>query len=689
MTFLSPSILWLIGAIGIPIAIHILSLMRVNKVEFSSIRFIKELKTSSIRKIRNQKLLLLLFRILIIVCLVMMMAQPVTKGFMPGWISAEQDARLVFVIDNSASMSVKNGEKSLLDQSKSIAMTLIPQFNPETNINIFQTCPPKLIYSGLQNSSGLRNALKSIRPTASYDNLWNSILKGLADGTMAEPIKECVVLSDMMHPPDSLFHNAIDNLKEWKFYFIEPNSVKSNVGVLDASLAHRTKTLGQLLKLDTRVKNTGIEIKPNTPLELIFNNHRVGQVVTQFDPQKEKEFLFQAYPPEPGILEGEITLPKDDYEFDNKWYLSFPIMDEIRCAIIGADSKEISMVETILKSIDPENKFLKIDTRIQPNLSRLFLEDVDVALIHNPNSISKESIKDLDKFLMEGGGVIWFQGNYTEDQYDSELFSKIGFPEIGEMVNSGQGMFSTNIPYESPNVFQEIRVRDILKEMPEVFKYAKTYVSPKTKIHLELNNNDPFLMEFGRGSGSVFYFSSLLDLRWNDLPMRGIVVPLLFRLIILSGTDEVNTSAVLVDESKWISIEESKLRNKWEVVSPSGLREMIVPEYDKEGILVENTGELGIYQVFSNGEKFTSFPTRLHYKEYLSPRMQEVDMEAIFGIENMRWIKSQSDVTKTFSETRHGKSLWKFFLIASIIFLIAETIIGRPGSSFINNKLND
>ena len=99
MTFLSPSALWLLGAISIPIAIHILSLMRVNKVEFSSIRFIKELKTTSIRKIRTQKLLLLLLRILIIVCLVMMMAQPVTQGFMPGWISAEQDSRLVFIVD--------------------------------------------------------------------------------------------------------------------------------------------------------------------------------------------------------------------------------------------------------------------------------------------------------------------------------------------------------------------------------------------------------------------------------------------------------------------------------------------------------------------------------------------------------------------------------------------------------------
>ena len=689
MTFLSPSVLWLLGAISIPIAIHILSLMRVNKVEFSSIRFIKELKTTSIRKIRTQKLLLLLLRILIIVCLVMMMAQPVTKGFMPGWISAEQDSRLVFIIDNSASMSVKNGEKSLLDQSKSITMTLVTQFSSETNINIFQTCPPKLVYSGFQNSSGLRNALKSIQPTASYDNLWASITKGLVGRTMTEPIKECVILSDMMHAPDSSFQNDIDKLKDWKFYFIEPNPVKNNMGVLDATFANRTKTLGQLLKLDTRVKNTGTEAKPNIPLELIFNNQRVGQVVTQFEPQKEKEFLFQAYPPEPGILEGEITLPKDDYEFDNKWYLSMPIMDEIRCAIIGADSKEISMLETILKSIDPDNKFLKIDTRIQPNLSRLFLEDVDVALIHNPKAISKESIKDLDKFLMEGGGVIWFQGEYMEYQYDSELFSKIGFPKIDALVNSGQGMFKTNISSESSDVLQEIRVRDVTKEMPEVFKYAKTYVGPKTKIHLELNNNDPFLMELGRGSGSVFYFSSLLDLRWNDLPMRGVVVPLLFRLIILSGTDEVNTSAVLVDESKWISIEESKLRNKWEVVSPSGLTEMIVPEYDKEGILVENTGELGIYQVYSNGEKFTSFPTRLHYKEYLGDRMQKVDMEAILGIENMRWISSKSDVAKTFSETRHGKSLWKLFLIASIIFLIAETIIGKPASSLINNKLND
>ena len=98
--------------------------------------------------------------------------------------------------------------------------------------------------------------------------------------------------------------------------------------------------MNQLVKLNTRVKNSGTLIKPNIPLELVFNDQRVGQVVSEFDSGKEKEFLFQAYPAEVGILQGEIILPKDDYELDNYWYLSMPIMDQIRCSIIGSNAKQ-------------------------------------------------------------------------------------------------------------------------------------------------------------------------------------------------------------------------------------------------------------------------------------------------------------------------------------------------------------
>ena len=150
--------------------------------------------------------------------------------------------------------------------------------------------------------------------------------------------------------------------------------------------------------------------------------------------------------------------------------------------------------------------------------------------------------------------------------------------------------------------------------------------------------------------------------------------------------DRINTSAVLINEHKWISIEESKFTNKWEVVSPSGVTEMIVPEYDKEGIMITGTNELGIYRVFSNGENFTSFPTRLHYKEYIQKHIQQSDIERIFGSENIQWLKIEDNFAETFTETRHGKSLWKFFLIAAIILLLTETVVGRPLESHKRNS---
>ena len=139
----------------------------------------------------------------------------------------------------------------------------------------------------------------------------------------------------MMYEPDSSFLYGLNNIDEWKFYFVQPKPVFDNLGILNVSPASRIKTLSQLVKLDTRVKNSGTLSKPNIPLELVFNDHRVGQVVSEFDTGKEKEFLFQAYPAEVGILNGKIILPRDDYELDNYWHLSMQIMDQIRGSIIG------------------------------------------------------------------------------------------------------------------------------------------------------------------------------------------------------------------------------------------------------------------------------------------------------------------------------------------------------------------
>ena len=678
MTFLSPSVFWLFGALSVPIIIHILNRFNAKETQFSSILLINELKSNSIYRLNLRKILILILRLLFISSLVLMFARPVTKGFIPGWFAAEQDASLVIIIDNSASMTASSNRKMYLNIAKNELMSLLPTFKSETQIIISQTCPPKQVYEGLNIPTEIRNSIKYIEPTNDYDDLYKSINDIISGDNIYGAIKECIVFSDFMYSPDSSYFKNLETLENWKFYFVKQKKIDNNLSVSNVSLLNRMKLLSQLISVETDIKNTGINKIENVPIELSFNKQRVGQVITDFSPDGEKSFLFQAYPIKNGILESVITLPEDDYLLDNNWYQTIAILDKINCAIIGPNLEDISLIEMALKSIDDDGSFLNVTRIFQSKIKRLFLDEIDVILVHNVGGISKEGVDDLEKFLDRGGGVIWFQGIADKENFNEDFFSKLDFPKQKQKINSGEGVFNIEIPSEKSQLLKGLQKKTIQKELPEIYQYLEVQVSSNHKVHWVLNNEHPLLLEFSKGLGNIYYFSSLLDFKWTDLPARGIVVPLLYRLLILTGTDEINTAPVLVNESKTIDIRESNLNNSWEVVSPSGKTELIVPNYDKENIRITQTNELGIYEVYNNGELFTSFPTRLHYNEYPRPFIGENNFNKSFSNETLRWINLDSDFKQVFSETRHGKSLWKMFLLASIVFLLIETILSAP-----------
>ena len=154
----------------------------------------------------------------------------------------------------------------------------------------------------------------------------------------------------------------------------------------------------------------------------------------------------------------------------------------------------------------------------------------------------------------------------------------------------------------------------------------------------------------------------------------------------MAGTDELNTTSVEIDQTKVISLEESKLGNKWEVISPSGQKEMLVPDYNFEGIQIRMTNELGIYQVYANGEHVTSFPTKLNKNELLKNHINNKDIESIISDDQIKLIKLDKNISSSFSETRNGKNLWKIFLFLAIFFFFLESIIGLPNEKAIKRS---
>ena len=675
MNLLLPSSLIFLSFLAIPIMFHFFNKALIKKVDFSTISFIKKLEESAIRKVEIKKWMLLLIRLLMIVMLVILFSRPVTKGFMPGWLSAEMDSKLLIVIDNSSSMSAKFGASNMLDLSKESAKLLPQAFSEKTSVDVIQTCPPKIVFSGNIKDPNISLVIDQISETVNYDNLWFVIDSLMENIRVDEAIKECVIFSDFetKSTPDDIFIK-----KDWKTYFIKPGGVENNLGIHNLEIISRIKVPDQLLKIKTAVKNSGKRLESNVPINLLFNDNRVGQVISEFNLESNKEFIFQAYPEEKGILSGSIQLPFDDYENDNTWYLTAPILDKINCLMIGRSDDEVSMFNLIINAIDPDKQLINFESRVQPIINRLNTEDIDLLIIHNPESITKYAYDELDLFLRDGGGLIWFAGGLEMDPSNSKYLTNLNFPRADIIVESNSGYFEVLFPSNSNHVLSDLSVRKIDKEFPECYRYIKHNYSNSHKIHLELNNEDPLLFEFKRGNGNVFYFTSLMNLAWNDIPLRGMLIPLMYRLLILGGTDEINTNPVMIGNSKMLSLNENEVRDQWEIKAPSGNKELIVPDFSKETISIDNTNELGIYNVYKNGVYFSSFSTYLNPNEFISGNDSELYLSNIFPQDSYQWIQIDNGFLDNFNKIRNGKSLWKLFLLGFIILFLLETWIGRP-----------
>ncbi|MBT3300461.1 MAG: hypothetical protein HOG20_03575 [Candidatus Marinimicrobia bacterium] len=682
MTFLSPSVLFALAAVSIPIIIHLFSKFKTHNVEFSTIRFIKALEHETIRNIKIKQWLILLLRMLMIFALVLLFARPVLEGFIPGWMGAELESRVVIVMDNSASMSTIIEGESRLSRSKKSLINMLELFGENTSFDLYQTNPPKKLFTGEIDFRAIKSITNAIPPTASNDNIWTFVDSSLSQVKTSEPNKECIIFSDFQTWPEPI-QNKKRLKNDWRYYLVSQGEIQDNLSILNVKSMSRVKTKDQLIKLNTRIVNNGKLPKKNIPIELFFDQQRVGQVVTEFSPETSKDFLFQAFPTGNRMIHSVIQLPPDDFALDNQQIMNLPIIHEINCVLFSSSIDDIFMLKTALNAIDEKEAFLSIDTRIQPELKRLFLGDADVAIFHNPGVLSEKSIKELQTFLEKGGGVIWFAGGQKNQD---EALAELGIPASKSVVELNSGYFQTQPSSEFFNLFQDLNVRRLDREMPEVFKYDKISTQSNDQILITLNHDEPFLLERSLESGQLFYFSSLIDLRWNDFAMRGSFIPILHKLLLLSGTDEMNSNSVWVNEPKWIALNHKLLRNTWELFTPNGSKEKLIPDYQKKGLRIQNTSELGSYTVYSDGQLFTSFATLLHPDEIPSNPPKQAQLLSFFPDDNAKWLENSHAFKQVFNEARHGKSLWKTFLLIVMIAFLGETLLSR-GSGEVLKKI--
>ena len=687
MTFLSPSILWGLLAITIPIIIHLISLRHTRDTEFSTLRFIKSLKHETIRHLRIKQWLLVLLRTIAILCLILMFSRPLMTGTLTGKLAGYVESRAVIFVDNSASMAVHTDDGTLLDRAKSSLPAILKGLEGETTVELYQTNPPRKLFSGSHKESGsIIPRVKGIVQTNMTDNLWTVIDSVLQTVEASEPNRECFIISDFQSAPSF----AIDSLNpnsDWKYYCILQPKVENNISISEVSILSQIKLPNHLVKLNTRVGNGGVIDKRNIPVELYLNDERVGQIVSQFQPSKFKDFMFQVYPGKTGIINGKIVIPADDFPMDNFRNFDLVIPNKIAVKVIGRSMEELFLLDLALSAITGETELLEIDRDLSDDVERLFLNDIDILLLHNPTNLSNSAIEDLQRFLMNGGGLIWFVGNDL-NQTDPVVWpSLLKLPELIKTRHlDGESFFSTSIVDENHSLFTDLNINNMNEELPQVFGYNEVRLQMNHTPLIKLNNGHPLLVESKAFGSSGFVFTSPLNLRWNDLPAKGLLVPLLHRMLILLGTKEFNVQPLLVGQDKIIDIKGENINAEWVLKTPNENEIKLIPDYTNEKLLITQTSELGSYHVFADGDLFSSFSTELSPNELPSIRIEGEKLAERLGVEQARIIQHTQHLGSELNEIRYGRSIWRLLLFIALSCLVIESILGRPSTERLKTK---
>ena len=119
MSFLSPLFFLGLGAIVVPILVHLIQRERKRVIEFPSLMFIQKIPYQSVRRRRIRHWFLLLMRAAAIALLVAAFARPFLSGASGALAAAGGNRELVILLDNSASMGYGNHWQRAVDAARS------------------------------------------------------------------------------------------------------------------------------------------------------------------------------------------------------------------------------------------------------------------------------------------------------------------------------------------------------------------------------------------------------------------------------------------------------------------------------------------------------------------------------------------------------------------------------------------
>jgi hypothetical protein len=694
--FLNGLFLFALGAVTLPVLIHILNRRRLRRVRFSTIEFIGELNKRRMSKINLRRWLVLFLRALAVALLVLAFARPTLRSNAPIFVPGAAPRHIIICLDVSYSMGSEMEEGTVFTRAREIAKKVVDASgdNDVWNVVAFSSAAAPLFDTGIRNRQVVKNAIDQMGVTAEGTSFVAALdaAAGLARAADV-PVAEIYLISDFREGPDSV---ATGDLPENTRLILLPVTRESidNVSIDRVFTPRKLIRPGESVRIGVAVTNHSREESADFPLELSVGGKRKAEKLVSLAPASSATETFIVSMEEAGTYRGRVSKNRDRLPIDDDRYLVLEVSRQIPVTVVRGRkwARREGETETqaayfyLEKALNPRGVSegeMRVSVADEAALAVTDLPDNGVMVWTDPDDADGRRLGLVERYVENGGAALVFLGTDPRSAWGRNAF--LGF--IGadraavKEVSGGTGVTSFATGHPIFGLFDEEELE--LLSRVRISRFIAASGIPADSILAYFEGDGPAVWECRRGRGRVVVVAAPPDLSAGNLPLSPMFLPFVHACVSYlasAGRNDprhenlVGADLVFDLPPRW-SVQTGILRVRTER-GGEAKPVFVEPQAGEAKALVPGPREVGFYSLVADTTRVMEACVNIDTRESnLNARPLDRKSAGEAGV--VEPSGDLADLASALERERQGREIFAVFLLAAAMALAAEALLGR------------
>lgn len=539
-SFVHSPLVWGLLAVGLPVLIHLINLLRQRRVQWAAMEFLLESQRKHRTWILLKQLLLLLLRMAAIACVVLMLAQPLLRN---QWsqVFGAGDTHHIVLIDDSYSMSDRGADRSAFEHAKSVLARLAAEAQAQGSTQRMTVL--RFSHASLGGGGAHPDLTSQILTADALRDLEDDLAEWSVSHTDAGPLA-AIEAVDTLSQTDDVDRSVVYVLSDFRTrqWTDRPqlrsvlkklsdedhqlqmvncsDDMRPNRAIARLAAVPGTRSAGLPVYVDVEVANYSSQQAESVEVRIEIDGQPFERdlLIPSIAPHESGTVRFAFKREQPGPVRLVARIDDDAVSLDNVRRTVVDLPDTARTLLLSPtlDNDDVKVIYAALESGESATG-IHVDThepRFLRDASPADLRKYDAIYVVNVPRFDEPELAALEAYTAAGGGVAFFGGEMVSpEDYNSSLFRE------------GQGIFplpiarAKQLPVDRLETAPDIETklnpyiafrtgeRNPLIDLVSIRYYLTTFRSwqpdNKTEVVAELRNGAPLVVVKQFGAGRV------------------------------------------------------------------------------------------------------------------------------------------------------------------------------------------